>query len=78
MGRCTKRIKMCASFYEVKSCVSAVTLGVGTYRRQQKFHSLPMHDNFLLLFPKMPQVKTMYAWLCSDLACVYITARVAV
>ena len=37
-----------------------------------------MHDDFLLLFPKIPQVKTMHAWLCSDLACVYITDRVAV
>jgi len=29
-----------------------------------------MRDNFLLLFSKRPQVRTMYAWLCSDLACV--------
>jgi len=30
-----------------------------------------MHDDFVLLFPKRPQVSTMHAWLCSDLACVY-------
>ena len=29
-----------------------------------------MCDIFLLLFPKMPQVRTMYASLFSDLACV--------
>jgi len=30
-----------------------------------------MHEDFLLLFANMPQVTTMHAWLCSDLACVY-------
>ena len=29
-----------------------------------------MSDNFILLFPKRPQVRNMYARLCSDLACV--------
>ena len=70
--------RVCAPFYEGKSCVLVVTFGVGTYRRQQKFRSLWMHDDFLLLFPKMPQVKAVHAWLCSNLACVYTTARVAV
>ena len=27
-----------------------------------------MRDDLSLLFPKMPQVRTMHAWLCSDLA----------
>ena len=29
-----------------------------------------MRDDFLLLFPRMPQVRAMYACLYSDLACV--------
>ena len=29
-----------------------------------------MRMALFLLFPKRPQVRTMYAWLCSDLACV--------
>ena len=41
------------------------------YRRWQRFCFMLMCDNVLLLFPKMPQVRTMHAWLCSDLACVY-------
>ena len=42
-----------------------------TYRRQQRFCSMLMRDDFLLLFPKMPQVRIIHGWLCSDLACVY-------
>ena len=30
-----------------------------------------MCDDFLLLFPKILEVSTVHAWLCSDLACVY-------
>ena len=30
-----------------------------------------MRDDFHLLFSKMPEVRTMHVWLCSDLACVY-------
>ena len=37
---------------------------------------LLMRDNLLLLFPKMSRVRTMHAWLCSDLACVDTTPRV--
>ena len=29
-----------------------------------------LSDDFILLFPKRPQVRNMYARLCSDLACV--------
>ena len=29
-----------------------------------------MRDDFILLFPKRPQVRTSYVCLCSDLACV--------
>ena len=30
-----------------------------------------MHDDFLLLFPWMPQVRTMHALPCSDLPSIY-------
>ena len=33
--------------------------------------SMMMRDDFLSLFPKMPQVRNMQAWLCSDLSCVH-------
>ena len=36
-----------------------------TYRRWQRFCCMLMCDN--LLFPKMPQVRTMHAWLRSDM-----------
>ena len=39
-------------------------------RRRQRFCYMLMRDDFLLLSPKMPQVRTMHAWLCSDLGCV--------
>ena len=42
-----------------------------TYRRHQRFCSMLMCDDFLLLFPRMPQVRTMHALPCSDLPCVY-------
>ena len=39
-------------------------------RRRQRFCYMLMCDDFLLLSPKIPQVRTMHTWLCSDLACV--------
>ena len=69
-----------------KQCVLAVIFGLGglsvaleVYRARAilcnvevvEIFLMLMCDDFLLLFPKTPQqVRTMYAWLCSDLACV--------
>ena len=76
-----ERVHICTN---PNSCVSGMTFRLVVWKgsaeltelRRQRFCSMQMRDDFLLLFPKMPQVRSML-YMCSDLACVYNSYRVA-